>query len=66
MKVLLIMILFLLLVTCLCVAKEQEKEKKNLKRQIKSIESCNYLDTLTQTCSAIETKLIFSLIAFQL
>lgn len=66
MKVLLIIILLLLLVTCLCVAKEQEEEKKILKRQMKTIESCNYLDTLTQTCSAIETKLIFSLIAFQL
>lgn len=66
MKVCLIIILFLFLVTCLCVAKEQEKEKKNLKRQMKSTESCNYLDTLTQTCSAIETKLIFSLITFQL
>lgn len=48
MKVLLIVILLLLLVTCLCVANKQEKEKM-LKRQINSIENCNYLDTLNNS-----------------
>lgn len=65
MQVLLIVIFLLLVVTCLCVANEEEQENM-LKRWISSIENCNYVDTLTQACSATETKLIFKLTAFQL
>lgn len=49
MKVLLIVILLLLLLTCLCGANGTRKGKKMLKRQINSVENCNYLDTLNNS-----------------